>query len=84
MLGFANITFIEMLDRFLTYGNITAVDLENHLEQMRKAWDPPYPVETLFKQIQYCADFSEVGGVAIGHPQQIKVGHAKIFATAIS
>jgi hypothetical protein len=48
---------------------------------MRKAWDPQKPVEILFKQIQYCADFLEAGGVRIGHPQQINVGYAKIFAT---
>jgi hypothetical protein len=33
------------------------------------------------KQIQDCADYSEAGGVLIGHPQQLKVGYAKIFAT---
>jgi hypothetical protein len=38
-------------------------------------------VETLFKQIQDCADYSEAGGVPIGPSQQIKVGYAKIFAT---
>jgi hypothetical protein len=48
---------------------------------MRRAWDPQQPVETLFKQIQDYADYSEAGGVLIGHPQQIKVGYAKIFAT---
>jgi hypothetical protein len=48
---------------------------------MRKAWDPHQPLETLFKQIQDCADFSETGGVFIGHPQQIHVGYANIFAT---
>jgi hypothetical protein len=48
---------------------------------MRRAWDPQQPVETLFKQIQDCADYSEAGGVLIDHPQQIKVGYAKIFAT---
>jgi hypothetical protein len=30
--------------------------------------------------IQDCADYSEAGGVLIGHPQQINVGYAKIFA----
>jgi hypothetical protein len=80
--GFANITAREMLDHlFLTYGNITAVDLENNFEQMRKAWDPRQPVETLLKQIQDCADFSEAGGVLIGHPQKINVGYVKIFST---
>jgi hypothetical protein len=48
---------------------------------MRRAWHPQQPVESLFKQIQDCADYSEAGGVLIGHPQQINVGYAKIFAT---
>jgi hypothetical protein len=59
----------------------TAVNLEINFEHMRRAWDPQQPVETLFKQIQDCADYSEAGGVPIGHSQQINVGYAKIFAT---
>jgi hypothetical protein len=71
-----------MLDHlFETYGNITAVDLEINFEHMRRAWDPQQPVESLFKQIQDCAHYSEAGGVLIGHPQHINVGYAKIFAT---
>jgi hypothetical protein len=59
MVGFANIIAREMLDHlFMTYGNITAVDLENNFEQMRRAWDPQQHVESLFKQIQDCADYS--------------------------
>jgi hypothetical protein len=82
ILGFANITAREMLDHlFMSYGNITAVDLENNFEQMRHTWDPRQPVESLFKQIQYCADYSEAGGFLIGYPQQINVGYAKIFST---
>jgi hypothetical protein len=48
---------------------------------MRRAWDPQQPVETLFKQIQDCAEYLEAGGVPIGPSQQINVGYAKIFAT---
>jgi hypothetical protein len=82
MVGYANISERDMLDHlFETYGNITAVDLEINFEHMRRAWDPQQPVESLFKQIQDCADYSEAGGVIIGHPQQINVGYAKIFAT---
>jgi hypothetical protein len=67
-----------MLDHlFGTYGNITAVDLEINFEHMRRAWDPQQPVESLFKQIQYCANYSEAGGVLIGHPRQINVGYQK-------
>jgi hypothetical protein len=82
MVGFANISTREMLDHlFATYGNITAVDLEINFEHMRRAWDAQQPVESLFKQIQDCADYSEAGGFLIGHPQQINVGYANIFAT---
>jgi hypothetical protein len=48
---------------------------------MRQAWDSQQPVESLFKQIQDYADYSEDGGVLIGNPQQINVGYANIFAT---
>jgi hypothetical protein len=82
MVGYANISARDMLDHlFETYGNITAVDLEINFEHMRLAWDPQHPVETLFKQIQDCADYSEAGGVLIGHQQQINVGYAKKSAT---
>jgi hypothetical protein len=82
MAGYANISARDMLDHLSnTYGNITAVDLEINFEHMRRAWDPQHPVESLFKQIQDCADYYQAGGVLIGHPQQINVGYAKIFAT---
>jgi hypothetical protein len=80
MVGYANVSARDMLDHlFDTYSNITAVDLEINFEHMRRAWDPKQPVETLFKQIQDCADYSEAGGVLIGHPQQINVGYATYF-----
>jgi hypothetical protein len=82
MVGYANISARDMLDHlFDTYGNITAVGLEINFENMRRAWNPQQPVETLFKQIQDCADYSGAEGVPIGHSQQINVGYAKIFAT---
>jgi hypothetical protein len=82
MMGYANISARKMLDHlFETYGNITAVDLDINFEHMRRARDPQQPVGSLFKQIQDCADYSEAGGVLIGHPQHINVGYAKIFAT---
>jgi hypothetical protein len=82
MVGFANISARDILDHiFGTYGNITAVDLEINFQHMCQAWDSQQPVESLFKQIQDCADYYEAGGVLIGHPQQINVGYANIFAT---
>jgi hypothetical protein len=82
MVGYANISSRDMLDHlFDTYGNITVVDMKINFEHMRRAWDPQQPVESLFKQIQDFAEYSDAGGVLIGNPQQINVGYAKIFAT---
>jgi hypothetical protein len=82
MVGYANISARDMLNNlFETYGNIIAVDLEINFERMRRAWDPQKPVDTLFKQIQDCAEYSESGGVPIGPSQQINFVYAKIFAT---
>jgi hypothetical protein len=50
MVGYANISAREILDYlFMTYGNITLVDLVKKIEQMCHAWDPQQPVESLFK-----------------------------------
>jgi hypothetical protein len=82
MVGFANISAREMIYHlFLTYGSITAVDLEQNFEYMRKAWYLQQPVETLCKQIQDCAAYAEAGGVAIGRAHQINLAYAKIMAT---
>jgi hypothetical protein len=84
MVGFANIYAREMPDHpFLTYVSITAVDLEHNFEHMRNTWDPHQPLETLFKQIQNCANFYESEWVAICQTQQTNVDYSKIFATGI-
>jgi hypothetical protein len=65
MVVYASISAREILDHlFETYGKITAVDLEINFEHMRRASDPQKPVESLFKQIQACADYSEAGGAS--------------------
>jgi hypothetical protein len=49
MVGSSNTTERDMREHlFLSYVSIAAVDLEHNFENMRKAWDPQQPVETLF------------------------------------
>jgi hypothetical protein len=80
LVGFANITSQDMLDNlFLSYGSITAVDIEQNFENMCKAWDTQQPVETLFKKIQDCVDFAEAGGVEIGAAPKLSSAYFKIF-----
>jgi hypothetical protein len=67
MVSFTNTYAIEMLDHlFLTYGSITAVDLEHTFKNLRKAWDPHQPMQRIFKQSQYCIDYAEAVGDIIG------------------
>jgi hypothetical protein len=84
MVGFANTTARDMIDHlFRSYGSITAVDPEHNWENMRKAWDPQQPVESLFKNIQDCVDYAEAGGITISEAQKFQTVYAKIFATGI-
>jgi hypothetical protein len=77
---FANTTSRDMLDNlFLFYDSIKDVDIEQKFENMRNAWDPQQPVETLFKQIQDCVDFSEADGVTICVAQKLSSAYSKIF-----
>jgi hypothetical protein len=80
LVGFSNTNSRDMLDHlFISYGSITAVDIEQNFENMRKAWDPQHPVETLFNQIQDCVDFAVAGGVTIGAAQKLSSAYSKIF-----
>jgi hypothetical protein len=60
--------------------SITAVDLEQNFENMRKAWDPNQHVETLFMQIQDCVDYAEAGGITIGEAQKMSTAYKKVFS----
>jgi hypothetical protein len=73
-----------MIDHlFLSYGSITAVNIDHIFENMRKAWDPQQPVAALSKKIQYCVDYTEAGGVTIGPAQQIIVAYTKVFSQGV-
>jgi hypothetical protein len=82
IVGYNNISARDMLDLlFETYGDITAVNLKINFENMRRAWDPQRPVESLFKQIQYYADYSEAGGSSLATHNKSTSDTRNIFAT---
>jgi hypothetical protein len=82
MVGFANTTARDMIDHlFLSYGSITALDLEHNWVNMRKSWYPKQPVESRFKKIQDYVDYTESGGITISEAQKIQNAYANIFAT---
>jgi hypothetical protein len=85
LVGFANTTSRDIIDHlFLSYGRITAVDIEQNFENMRKEWDLQQPVETLCKQIHDCVDFAEASGVTIGAAHKLSSAYSKIFKSGKS
>jgi hypothetical protein len=84
LVGFTHTTSRDWPDHlFFYYGSITAVDIEQKFENMRKAWYPQQPVETPFKQIQDFFDFAEAGGVIIGTAQKLSSAYSKIFKSGL-
>jgi hypothetical protein len=84
MVLFASTNARDMLDHlFISYGSITVVDLEHNWENMRKAWEPQQHVDSLFKQIQDCVDYTESGGITMSEAQKLQTAYANIFATGI-
>ena len=84
MVGFSNITAQGMLAYiFLSYEIITAVDLDKNFHNIQKTWDTQQLVETLFKKIHDCEEFSELGGITIGESQKFTTVYTKILTTGI-
>jgi hypothetical protein len=84
MVVFSNTTAINMPEHlFMSYGSIPAVDLEHNFKNMRKAWEPQQPVETLFKQIQDFLDYAEAGVITISEAQKLTTAYTKLFSTCI-
>jgi hypothetical protein len=85
MVGYANISARGMLDHlFETYGNFTVVDLEINFEHMRQDSDTQQPVNTLFKKIQDCANYSEPGESSLITRNKSTLGTPKCLQQATS
>jgi hypothetical protein len=82
MVVFSNTTTRDMLGQlFLLYGITTAVDLEHNFKNIREAWVPQQPVETLFKQIQDFVDYAEEGATTFCEAKKLTTDYSKTFST---
>ena len=60
--GYVGVTTIQMLDHFYeNYGIITAVDIEDNGTRMREPYNPTFPIETLFHQIELAVEYATTG-----------------------
>lgn len=60
LFGYANVTVLQLLTHLdLTYGTITATDLDLNEANMEKEWSPTQPLEDLWNQIELCQAFAK-------------------------
>ena len=51
--GYVGVTTQQMLDHlYENYGAITAVDIEDNDTRMRESYNPTFPIETSFHQME--------------------------------
>jgi hypothetical protein len=82
VVGFANISARDMLDHlFTTYGNITAVDLENNFEHMRRAWDPNSLLNPCSSRFKIVPTIQRQDASLSGIHSKSTLDMQKIFAT---
>ena len=65
--GYVGVTTQQLLDHlYENYGVITAVDIEDNDTRMRESYNPTFPIETLFHQIELAVEYA----TAVKRPYQ--------------
>jgi hypothetical protein len=61
--GFANATPLRIMQHLMaSFGEITEIDLEKNLQELRSPWNPDTPIHTVFARGTTCRKFATEGG----------------------
>ncbi len=72
--GYATVTTQEMITHLeTTYGDINEDALAENLTRMEEAWDPKYPIETIFTRAHHCRLFAAAGGDRISDANSVRM-----------
>jgi hypothetical protein len=82
--SFGNITCRQLLTHLWTnYGTIKQEELEENTKRMNKPWNPPTPIEALFKQLEEGVIFATADGEPPAAPAVVRMGYNIIEATGL-
>ena len=82
MFGYANVSVFDMIQHlFLTYGNITPMELENNNQRIRNEYDVTQPFEVFISQIEDSIEFAMAGGTPFTHEQVLVITYNILFNT---
>ena len=81
-IGYTNVTPLELLTHLWnTYGTISESELTTNEEYMKTPWNPPTPIEELFKQLRKGQKFAKQGNVTITDSQLALYAYENIRKT---
>ena len=81
---FSQVAPLNILEHLWTnYGDIKVSDLRANEVRMKTPWNPPTPIEELFKQLREGQEFAAKGGEDITESQLVRYGYDQIFNTGV-
>ena len=82
--GYVNVTPIALLDHlWKKYGTIDDTDLTANEARMKTPWNPPAPIEDLFKQLKVGQEFAIKGKEEIPDAIMLRYGYNNIKQTGL-
>ena len=67
----------------VTYDNITQADIDHNQQNMAQAWNPPTPIEYLFKQLCVGHKITMEVSDSLSAPQLVRLGYNIIHKTGL-
>ena len=81
---YSQVTPLELLTHLWSnYGAIEESDLSANEERMKQAWNPPTPIEELYKQLRDGQKFAKKGGEDITDSQLVRIGYDQVYKTGL-
>ena len=82
--GYVKVSPLALLDHLWTeYGTIDGSDLTQNEKRMKAPWNPPAPIENLFKQLKTGQEFAFKGSEVITESVMLRYGYENIEATGL-
>ena len=82
--GYVGVTTQQMLDHLYdNYGIITAVDIEDNDTRMREPYNPTFPIETLFHQIELAVEYATAGKRPYQEDQVVSRAYLLVLRTGL-
>ena len=82
--GFSNVSCLQLLSYLKSeYGKISIADMAENAVRMSAPWQPPVPIQSLFKQLEDGTFFAAAGLEPISDHQVARLGYSIVLATGL-